>query len=127
MRCHTSRFALTSLALAMLLLTSAGCYHSIIETDLEPGATGYHGKWETAWLAGLIPANVDASEICGGPWARVETQQSFLNGLVSLLTIGIYSPHEVEVVCAAEGAGMSSDESTGEETSGTSEAPDEGG
>jgi hypothetical protein len=33
----------------------------------------------------------------------VETQQSFLNGLVTLLTLGIYSPHEVEVVCATAG------------------------
>jgi hypothetical protein len=92
-----------AVAVSALLLVSAGCYHSIIETGLEPGETAYHEKWETAWLVGLIPAEVDAFAVCGGRWARVETQQSFLNGLVSLLTLGIYSPHEVEVVCAASG------------------------
>jgi len=98
----TSRVSAT-LAVLMLVFVAAGCYHSIIDTGLEPGPTGYHGEWETAWLVGLIPARVDATAICNGPWARVETQQSFLNGLVSSLTLGIYSPHDVKVVCAASG------------------------
>lgn len=112
---HTSSRTLASLALASLVLVSAGCYHSIIETGLEPGPTAYHEKWETAWLVGLIPARVDATGICGGPWARVETQQSFLNGLVSLLTLGIYAPHEVEVVCAASRAGTNPNQPSDDE------------
>ncbi len=105
MRRQSPGWILTSLALASALTLSTACYHSIIETGLEPGPTGYHEKWETAWLVGLIPAEVDARGICGGPWARVETQQSFLNGLVTALTLGIYAPHEVEVVCAASQSG----------------------
>lgn len=101
---------LPCLALVLLVLVVAGCYHSIIDTGLQPGRTAYHEKWETAWLVGLIPAEVDAEGVCAGPWARVETQQSFLNGLVTMLTLGIYAPHEVEVVCAAgSGANRSSD------------------
>ncbi|UCF19769.1 MAG: Bor family protein [Gemmatimonadota bacterium] len=106
---HSACRALASLALIALLPVMAACFHSIVDTGLTPGAVGYHGKWETAWLVGLIPAEVDAEAVCEGPWARVETQQSFLNGLVSILTIGIYSPHEVEVVCAAPAAGGDSD------------------
>ncbi len=94
---------LVTLTAAAVLLVSTGCYHSIIDTGLEPGPVAYHEGWETAWLVGLIPAEVDARGVCRGPWARVETQQSFLNGLVTLLTLGIYSPHEVEVVCATAG------------------------
>ena len=97
--------ALGWLALASIVVICTGCYHTIVETGLEPGVTAYDEQWETAWLIGLIPAEVDAREVCGGPWARVETQQSFLNGLVSLLTLGIYSPHEVTIVCAAGQSG----------------------
>ncbi len=93
---------MVGLAMTLLLVSSAACYHSIVDTGLEPGPTAYHEGWETAWLGGLVPAKVDARGMCGGPWARVETQQSFLNGLVSFLTLGIYAPHEVEIVCAAE-------------------------
>jgi len=31
--------------------------------------------------------------------ARVETQQSFLNGLVSLLTLSIFTPMEITITC----------------------------
>lgn len=105
MRNSRSPIAPVSLALTVLMLTSVACYHTIIDTGVEPGQVGYHEKWETAWLVGLVPAEVDAEAVCGGPWARVETQQSFLNGLVTILSFGIYAPHEVEVVCAAQGAG----------------------
>ena len=95
------RSILAGAALALLFAASTGCYHSVVDTGLEPGPTLYHEKWESAWIVGLVPARVDATGACGGPWARVETQKSFLNGLVSILTLGIYSPHEVQVVCAA--------------------------
>jgi hypothetical protein len=97
-----SRYTLPVLAAASLLVVSTGCYHAVVETGLEPAATAYHEKWEASWFIGLVPARVEATNLCGGPWARVETQQSFLNGLVSFLTLGIYSPHEVKVVCAAQ-------------------------
>jgi hypothetical protein len=85
-------------------LASSACYHSIVDTGLTPGPTAYDEGWESAWFVGLVPAKVDATGACGGPWARVETQQSFLNGLVSFFTLGIYAPHEVKIVCAANSA-----------------------
>ncbi len=36
--------------------------------------------------------------------AIVETEQSFVNGLVSLLTFGIYTPWHIMVTCAASGS-----------------------
>jgi hypothetical protein len=33
--------------------------------------------------------------------AKVETQLSFVNQLVSFLTLGIYTPMQIEVTCAA--------------------------
>lgn len=113
------RRILTGLALLALVLVVSGCYHSIIDTGLQPGRTAYHGKWETAWLNGLIPVEVDARGACNGPWARVETQQSFLNGLVTLLTLGIYAPHEVEIICAAGSSSSGSDAPAEEEGSPT--------
>jgi hypothetical protein len=123
MRKSRSPIAPVSLALAVLMSVSLACYHTIIDTGMEPGQVGYHEKWETAWLVGLVPAEVDAEAVCGGPWARVETQQSFLNGLVTFLTLGIYAPHEVEVTCAARGSGSSAPE-TAEVESPDRETPD---
>ena len=38
--------------------------------------------------------------------AKVETQQSFVNGLVGIITFGIYTPMEIKVTCAAGSSSM---------------------
>ena len=38
--------------------------------------------------------------------AKVETQLSFVNGLVGLITLGIYTPMNIKVTCAAGGSAM---------------------
>jgi len=45
---------------------------------------------------------VDAAKVCGGAdkVSRVEVQETFANGLLSLVTFGIYSPREARVYCA---------------------------
>lgn len=91
----------TRIPALLLLLASAGCWHTVVDTGLPPGPVGYEEGWATSWVFALVPTRIDATGVCDGPWAQVETQQSFGNGLVSLLTLGIYTPHEVRVVCAA--------------------------
>ncbi|WP_017800547.1 Bor family protein [Winslowiella toletana] len=45
---------------------------------------------------------LDAAAICGGQdkVARVETQQTFVNGLLGVVTFGIYTPREARVYCS---------------------------
>ncbi len=95
-----ARLAMKATVLGLIFAGVPACYHSVIDTGLQPGPVGYYEEWETAWLIGAVPARVDASDACQGPWARVETQQSFLNGIVTVLTLGIFSPRQVEVTCA---------------------------
>ncbi len=44
---------------------------------------------------------INAAAICGGAnkVARVEAQQTFLNGLLGTLTYGLYSPRQYRVYC----------------------------
>ena len=94
-----------AVALALVVGSASGCFHTRIDTGLPEGPIGYQEDWETAWLIGAVPARVDATRACGGPWARVETQQSLLNGIVTILTLGIFAPHQVQVTCAAGSGG----------------------
>jgi hypothetical protein len=95
------------LALGMLL---SGCYHQVIQTGRAPGTTVVKKPWTATWLWGLVPATpIDVTRDCPGGIATVETKQSFMNGLVGGLTLGIYTPREVTVTCAsgtARGSGM---------------------
>ena len=45
---------------------------------------------------------VDAAKICGGAEnvVKAETQQTFVNGLLGFITLGIYAPLEACVYCS---------------------------
>ena len=45
---------------------------------------------------------VDAAKICGGAemLLKQETQQTFVNGLLGFITLGIYTPLEARVYCS---------------------------
>ena len=47
---------------------------------------------------------VDASEFCGGSdkVGKIETQITFINGLLAFATIGIYTPYQYRVYCVTD-------------------------
>jgi len=62
--------------------------------------------WAHSFIAGLVPPNeVSVASQCENGVAKVETQHSFLNGLVAAITFNIYTPMHITVTCAA-GSGM---------------------
>ena len=44
----------------------------------------------------------DATKICGGAEnvVKTETQQTFVNGLLGFITLGVYTPLEARVYCS---------------------------
>lgn len=64
------------------LFLLAGCYHATIDTGLAPGPKTVE-MWKHSWIYGLVPPSVvEAQSECENGVARVETQMSFVNGLV---------------------------------------------
>jgi hypothetical protein len=91
------------LALAVCL---GGCFHQVIDTGRPRGMIVVDRPWVSTWLWGLVAATeVDVSTECPAGPALIVTEQSFANGLVGLVTLGIYTPQHLTVTCAA---GMSS-------------------
>ncbi|HET7789180.1 MAG TPA: hypothetical protein VFK78_00105 [Gemmatimonadales bacterium] len=86
----------------VLLLASLACYHAVINTGLAPSPQTIQKDWASGWLWGLVsPSPVSTMAQCPGGVSKVETQHSFLNGLVYWLTSGIYAPMTITVTCAA--------------------------
>jgi hypothetical protein len=84
-----------------------GCWHATVETGLPVGTQTVSQPWASVWLWGLVPPKtVAASNECTSGVAKVETQLSFLNSLVHILTLGIYTPMEIKVTCAASSSSM---------------------
>jgi hypothetical protein len=91
---------------ALLLLAAAlvGCYHATIETGAKPSTVTIEQHWASGWIFGLVPPKtVETAAKCTTGVARIETQLSFVNMLVSFFTLNIYTPMDIRVTCA-EGA-----------------------
>ncbi|MBA3259021.1 MAG: Bor family protein [Gemmatimonadales bacterium] len=92
-------------ALAVSVLLLASCYHATIETGAAPSQQSIRKGFASGWIFGLVPpSTVATQEQCSSGVARVETQLSFVNQLVSFLTLGIYTPMQIDVTCAAGGS-----------------------
>ncbi len=97
---------LRRLAVAAILATSA-CYHQIVNTGQPAGTTTIHKEWVSTWFWGLVAADpIDVSKECPSGLAVVETQMSFMNGLGTVVTLGIWSPRDVSVTCASRAAAL---------------------
>ena len=86
------------------LVVCAGCYHATVQTGAAPSTEIIHQTFASGWVYGLVPPKtVDAQSRCQNGVSKVETQHSFVNELVAFLTLGIYTPMEIKVTCAAAG------------------------
>lgn len=101
-------FFLPVLAAASL----SACYHQTVQTAPAPaGARVIDKPWQMSFAYGLVPPpEVNAAEECQGGVARVETEHSFLNSLVAVVTFGIVTPMRVIITCA--GGSSSADHET---------------
>lgn len=91
--------------LLIVIAALHGCYHGTIDTGVEPSTVVVEKRWAASWLAGLVPpSTVATAGKCPAGVAKVETRLSFLNQLVTFATLNIYSPMEIKVTCAMEGA-----------------------
>lgn len=98
----------TLFGVALAVLALAGCYHATVETGATPSQQSIRKGFASSWVYGLVPpSTVATQERCPDGVARVETQLSFVNQLVSLLTLGIYTPMQIDVTCAAGPAAAS--------------------
>lgn len=81
-----------------------GCYHAVIQTGRPESSDVISIKWANSFIYGLVPPPVlETASRCTNGVAKVETQHSFLNGLVAVITFGIYTPMQLDVTCSARG------------------------
>lgn len=93
--------------LVLVLLTISflftGCYHAQVSTGLQTSNEVYQKAWAASFIGGLVPPSIiHAEQHCTNGVARVETRLSFLNMVAQFVTLSLYSPMEITVVCAAD-------------------------
>ena len=77
---------------ASMLLTSCYSYTSVVGSWAQ--GSNETTKWNHYVIFGLAPVGVSNSKQMAGESENytVQTRQSFVNGLVSAITFGIYTP-----------------------------------
>jgi len=92
------------LALIALASVTVNCFHATIDTGRPPSAQTIEQAWASSWVYGLVPPSaVSTAQGCPNGVSKVETQLSFVNQVVHILTLGIYTPMHIKVTCAAGG------------------------
>src|SRR5215207_10131863 len=84
------------------LVLGNGCYHVTVITGAPPEAKTVDQPWQKSFVYGLVPPpEINTKDQCPQGFAVVETERSFLNGLVGALTSSIFTPLHAKVTCAA--------------------------
>jgi len=90
------------LLIAAGALLLAGCYRVTVVTGAPPAPTAEIDRpWQHSFVYGIVPpSEINTNEQCPQGIATVQTERSFLNGLVSILTWSLYTPLHATVTCA---------------------------
>ncbi|OBU16856.1 lipoprotein bor [Photobacterium aquimaris] len=90
-------------AALMATTVMTGCAQQTFMMSSTPEAkTAELNKSQPFFVSGIGQhKTVDAAKLCGGAdkVAKVEVQQTFVNGLLGVVTFGIYTPRQARVFC----------------------------
>ena len=94
-----------TLLFAALLAGATGCFHVNYVTDKPAAPSPEYDDWHHDLIFGLAELSdpVDVPKICPKGYARIESEMSFVNGLVQVITFNIYNPQTVTVTCVKDG------------------------
>jgi len=94
----------TALALCLAGAPS-GCTPATVRSGLPPAdaATDHHEKWHAAFLFGALEASgpYALGRLCPEGWAEISVGPDPFTLLAGALTLFVYAPTRVTVVCAA--------------------------
>ena len=93
---------LKTLALAVASVGLSGCYHITVTTGAPAAPTVVDKPWQNSFIYGLVPPpELNTKDLCANGVSQVETEHSFVNGLVAMLTFSLYTPMHARVTCAS--------------------------
>ena len=80
----------------------AGCYSVTTRPDggFKTATPPTFEQRQDFYLWGLVgEAHINTAQICKGQPAQLQSQRTFVDGLLGLITLGIYAPESARVWC----------------------------
>ena len=87
----------------LLLLALSACFRTTVKNG-EPVSSG-RIEWNDRWHHGLVfglaelSGPYDLGRLCPRGWAEIHTETPFVQGLVTVLTLNVYTPQSVTIRC----------------------------
>ena len=79
---------------------AAGCFRVTYQNPVLPPNGVVHAGTSSFFLAGLVgEARIPAYQMCPGGVSQIETGLSVIDLVLTMVTIGIYSPRSYEIEC----------------------------
>lgn len=107
MKAHTTlqRAALLGLLCALLLVGLSGCYRATATTTMPPSGQPVELNHKH-FIFGLVSPGdpVNLKQYCPNGVARIEAVQTFGDGCLGSITLGIYTPSTSVITCASGSA-----------------------
>ena len=99
----TVRGLAIALTTGALLLATSGCYKAPFHKNASVVKGQEHEQWTDFFVFGMVGTEeIDVKQFCAnGDAAVIRTGSNVATGVLSVLTIGIYTPRKVYVTCAA--------------------------
>lgn len=93
--------ALRGAVVASWLATA--CYPTTIRSGQPALPSSERSYWHHAFVFGLVEASgpYRLNEICPGGWSEFYADMSSFQGILRVVTLGLYAPARVRIVCAA--------------------------
>lgn len=96
-----------ALAVAALVVPAlSGCASTTLRSGEPPGRTaaGFDQRWHASFLFGTVRGTrrYELSRACPNGWAEIRVEPDPFTLLAGLITLFIYSPSRVTVVCARQ-------------------------
>jgi uncharacterized lipoprotein YajG len=90
------------LSIVVFIATLTGCAAQTFTINGDTSNKPTTQETQTFFISGLGQERItDAAALCGGSdnIIKVEVQHTFVNGLLGLITFGIYTPRDAKVFC----------------------------
>lgn len=88
------------LALVMCAALGAGCFKVTYQNPLLPPNGVVHDGTSSFFILALVgDERIPAYQMCPGGVSRIQTGLSFVDLLLHVVTIGIYTPRSYEIEC----------------------------
>ena len=91
-----------------VLACCVGCTATTVRSGRPPLGVppGYDERWHSQFFWGVVPAGepYDLAQICPKGWSQVTVSRDPFTLLTGLITLFIYAPARVTIVCAVPGA-----------------------